>query len=474
MANDNETDPLDRWLSQQAPPLPPPPGTFELITKRARRRRVRKALISVTSAAVVAAAVGIAVPLSMTLHLSPKPTDANLAAGSATPSTHGSQSAPGAASTQPAKPTPSKPTASGSASQGQATGGYLPPNFRPTSVTWDSTSTGWVLGPAGTPGKCANANPDVCTSVARTGDGGQTWHGLPAPNTIGVTGLRFLNATYGWAFGPELWATDNGGAEWHRVNTGGLTVTDLETLDGRAYALFATCGTPPGGTGTSIADCTSYTLKTATAGSGDWTPVSGVPAGLTGGASPSAAVIELAVATQATQATDYLIAPDGTLYAGPADGGPWHSVSTVPCPPSLVPGGVLANGQPLDVMLTQLGTASPGVARLGLACSLPEDPQGYATVAYISNDGGATWTKQSGVGTSGTAFLGQAKSLTSIGTDGTLILATSTGIYRLPLGATQWQRATVSDPPGHAGFTFVGMTSPAQGVALAPGQTKIW
>lgn len=484
MADNNEPDPLDRWLNQQVQPLPPPPGTFELITKRARRRRVRKTLISVASAAAVVAAIGVAVPLSTTLHLSPKPTDANMAAGSVTPSTHGSHSISGTSTPQPTKTAAGESTAASSAGQGRATGGYLPPNFRPTSVTWDSTSTGWVLGPAGTPGKCANVNPDVCTSVARTGDGGQTWHGLPAPDTVGVTGLRFLNASYGWAFGSQLWATNDGGATWHPVNTGGLAVTDLETIDGRAYALFATCATPAGGTAATVTDCTSYTLKTATAGSDDWTPVSGVPASL-GSGNAAAAVIELAGATQTTQATGYLIAPDGTLYAGPADGGAWHSVSTVPCPPSLVPEGALNNGQPLDVMLAPLGTASsgtgspgtvsPSTGRLALVCSLPQDPQGYASVAYVSNDGGATWTKQSNVGTSGTSWLGQAQSLTSISTDGTLILATSTGIYRLPLGTTRWQPASVSDPPaGHAGFSFVGMTSPTQGVALAPGQTSIW
>ena len=65
MPADNELDPLDRWLNQQVRPLPPPPGTFELISKRARRRRVRKAVISVAGAAAVAAAVGVAVPVGM-------------------------------------------------------------------------------------------------------------------------------------------------------------------------------------------------------------------------------------------------------------------------------------------------------------------------------------------------------------------------------------------------------------------------
>ena len=87
------------------------------------------------------------------------------------------------------------------------------------------------------------------------------------PGATGVTGLRFLNATYGWAFGPELWATDDGGERWHQVNTGDASVTDLETASGRAFALFADCAPPAGTTGDTIANCTSYTLETASAGS---------------------------------------------------------------------------------------------------------------------------------------------------------------------------------------------------------------
>lgn len=478
MPADNELDPLDRWLNQQVQPLPPPPGTFELISKRARRRRIRRTVASVASVGVVAAAIAVAVPLSMSLHLTTTPANGTLAGAAPTsPSVPGSQSPLASASTALTSPV-------ASATAAKPTGGYLPPNLQPTSVTWDSASTGWVLGPAGTPGQCDNANPDVCTSVARTADGGRTWHGLPAPSTTDVTGLRFLNATYGWAFGPQLWATDDGGEQWHQVNTGGLAVTDLETLDGRAFALFASCAALPADAGPDLGDCTSYTLETASAGSDDWTPVSGVPASLSSGASPGGALIELSgaeqapQATRAPQATGYLIAPDGTLYAGPVSGGAWHSVSTVPCAPSLVPGRV----QPQDVMLAPMdtgfsSTASSTTGSLALVCSLPDDPKGFATVAYVSTDGGKTWTKQAAVGTSGTSWLGQARSLTAIATgSGTLVLATSSGIYRLPLGATRWQRASLQGAAAPAdGFSYVGMTTPTQGVALgSPAQNEVW
>jgi hypothetical protein len=473
MPVDNDHDPLDRWLGEQVRPLPPPPGTFELITRRARRRKVRKALISVASAAAVAAAVGIAVPVGMSLNVGPPSANGQVAAGER-PASSAAQSSLSSRADQTAGSTTAPATSpAANATTGKAATGYLPPNFTPVSVTWDSLSTGWVMGPAGTPGQCANANPDICTSIARTDDGGQTWHGLPAPDTIspggstGVTGLRFLNASDGWAFGPELWATSDGGESWHKVDTGGAAVTDLETSNGSAFALFGDCPS----TGATLTGCTSYTLMTAAAGSDQWTRVAGVPAGLTAGrGAAGSAVLTLAGPTSATVATGYLVAPDGTLYAGPLDGGTWHQAGTLPCKP----GSAAAGGLPSQLWLTPAGPASSGADRLGLVCT----GTGAGSVAYLSANGGASWTKQTAPGT---AHLGQPESLTALN-DGTLILATETssgaagGIYVLSPGASQWRRSTLSDPSEAAhGFSYVGMTSTTQGVALSGGTVHaVW
>jgi hypothetical protein len=477
MPADNELDPLDRWLNQQVQPLPPPPGTFELITKRARHRKIRKAVLSVASAAVVAAAIGVAVPLSTTLHLTTTSAGTNVSAeGSVTPAPAGSQSVPGHTAQEPDSAAASSQAGPGAASAG-ASRSYLPPNYVPSSVTWDSTSTGWVMGPAGTPGRCANKNPDICTSVARTDDGGQTWQGLPAPDTggpetsTGVTGLRFLNASYGWAFGPELWATDNGAENWHKVDTGGSAVTDLETTDGRAYALFGDCDA----TGDTIAECTSYTLKTARAGSGTWAPVAGVPSGLSlGTGQRGSAVIELNGAAGKEPATGYLVAPDGTLYAGPLDGTAWHEVVKLPC----TPGTANSDGLPSGLMLTADGTTAAGTTRLALVCSQVATGD---TSLYLSTDNGTTWAQQTNV--KSTPATSVPQSLTAL-PDGTLILAaipgggqSGGGIYLLSPGATQWRAATLSDPSGKTfGFSYVGMTSATQGVALGgdPDLNAIW
>ena len=484
MPADDEFDPmepLDRWLGQPVRLLPPPPGTLELVTKRARRRKIRKITITAVSTAVVAAAVAVAVPAGLALHLGGSPSRGSMVAA-------GSTANPASATPGSRTPSPEKPgkTASRSAapfaratppalsSPAAAAPAPVPANFVPSSVTWVSTSTGWVIGQAGTPGSCANVNPDVCTSVARTDDGGQTWQGVHAPDTTapsgtnGVNGLRFLNGTYGWAFGPQLWATTDGGASWQRENTGGLTVTDLETVNGRAYALFGRC---PAATPTSIVvvDCTSYTLETTTAGSDAWTPVSGVPAGLSAGGTQAAgstqdgsSVIEL------TGTTGYLVAPDGSLYAGPVDGTAWHRVSALPCEPG--PG--TNDGLPKQLMLAPAGYTASGGTRLAAVCA-QSAPAGETASVWMSGDGGASWAN---AGPSGVSGLGDLASLAAT-SDGTLILATSSGLYTLPLGAASWQAATLSNPAGKTyGFSYVGMTAPTQGVAIGgdPWLHAIW
>ena len=464
MPADHELDPLDRWLNEQARPLPPPSGTFELITKRARRRKVRKAVLSLASVAAVAAAVGVAVPVGMSLHLTPAPTSVSMAAGSsatasATPSppeTESSSSEPSPSASRTAAASPS------SSSPGPATAaaGYLPPDFRPYSVTWDSLSTGWIIGPAGTPGQCDNPDPDICTSVARTVDGGQTWHGLPAPNTgspdgpAGVSGIRFLDGVNGWAFGPELWATHDGGETWTKVTTGGQRVTDLETAGDRAYALFAQCGGPD--SASFADDCTSYTLMTAVKDSDQWSAVGAATSGLRDQGAATSGMIAL------LGTTGYLAAPDGTLYSGSL-GSPWQQAGTLPCQPGKPqPSGLPAVADVALISATTLATVCPG------------DTPGAPKV-YTSTDSGKTWTPVT-AGWTGVTSDDPPTSFAAT-SSGTLLLATHQGIYLLPAGTTHWEASSASGSQAPAGgFGYVGMTSSKQGVALPedPGLHAIW
>ena len=359
MHADDERDPLDRWLSQQAQPLPPPPGTFELITRRARRRKLRKLAVTVVSAAAVAAAVAIAVPVGLNLHLSsPSTRGANVADGGRSTGP-GTQSPNGSGS--PVKTSSPSPSATHSATAPSGQAHPVPANFQPTSVTFVSSQAAWVIGQAGTPGTCANKDAYICTSIARTDNAGQSWQGGPAPDTAGPSGatgvsaIRFLNDTLRLGLRPRAVGHRTTGAPpGPRSTPRGARVTDLETSGGRAYALWANgCSTPSGGSSSAFAaGCTSYTLMTATAGSGDWTPVGQATSGLTNGGAPTSAVLAL------TGSNGYLLAPDGTLYSG-SIGGTWSRVGTSACEP-----GAAAGRRAPERRAAGAGQLGPAVDRL--------------------------------------------------------------------------------------------------------------
>jgi hypothetical protein len=458
MRADNDQDPLDHWLNQQVQPLPPPPGTFELITRRARGRKLRRLAVTVVSAAAVAAAVAVAVPVGLHLRLTTPSSTGQVAAGPGSPT---STAKPLTNRTATRIKTPS-PTPSGTHPAAKPSGGPVPPNFQPSSVTFDSAQTGWVIGQAGTPGTCANKDPVICTSIARTDNAGQSWRGGRAPDTsgpsgpTGVSGIRFLNGTYGWAFGPELWATDDGGNTWNGVSTDGQRVTDLETSHGTAYALFATCAGNRSATAFAQ-DCTSYTLMTAAAGSNVWKAVGVATNGLANGGAATSAVLDL------WDTTGYLLAPDGTLYSGPI-GGAWSRVSTAPCRP----GAAQANGLP---RVAQLALASS--AQLSIACNQPSAATPPAV--WGSDDGGAQWTQLPAGQWSDFSNLSAFGVATSLAAapNGNLMLATTTGIYVLSTETGRWtpSNATGTQAP-QGGFSYVGMTTNEQGVAV-PADTSL-
>ena len=435
-------DDLDAWLGERIEPLPPPPGTFDLIKRRARRRKLRNLAITATSAAaIVAAAVTVPQVVSLPV-LSPNPTT-SVAAGqssAATPASSTPAAVPSTAVSSAAKAAP------------------VPPDFQPTSVTFVGQRTGWVIGQAGTPGHCAT---QYCTSLARTDNAGQSWTGVPAPLTgepdgaTGVGQVRFLNLANGWAFGPELFATHDGGHTWTRIDTHGLRVTGLETVGSRAFAVWASCT----GTGQAFAaSCTSFTLYSSPAGGDDWTPVGAATTGLTNGNANGAVSLAL------TGSRGYLLAPDGTLYAGPVDGtAAWTRAGSLASSCSV--GTALPSGQPSGALL---GAAN--ASDLIVACTSPGSGDAEAKHIFSSPNGGVSWLQMGAAPTAGTAFSLAASPQESV------VLATDKGIELLPKGEIAWRMAALKAAVPNGGFSFVGMTTADQGVALPsdPSSGTVW
>jgi photosystem II stability/assembly factor-like uncharacterized protein len=439
-------DDLDAWLKAQVRPLPPPPGTFELIRKRARRRKLTRAVVTAAGAAAVIAIIA-AVPtlLIPRLQLGPGPTQSGAQAGQ-------TQDA------SPAHPSASPPTPS------PTSAAALPPvpaNFAATSVTFIGTLTGWVLGQAGVPGHCPIVAQD-CTSIARTDDGGASWYGVHAPVTgapdgpAGVSQIRFLDRNDGWAFGPELYATHDGGQTWARISTAGLRVTALEARGDRAFAVWAQCT----GNGSYFAVyCTSFAVYSAAAGGNDWVPVAGATAAISPGSTTGSASLLL------TGTRGYLLTPGGDLVSGPVSGqGAWQRLVAAPAGAACTPGAAQPNGQPAAEMLAATGPSGLVLVCPGLAAA---GSQPNKTV-YTSADGGTKWQlagRPPAVGT-----------VTSVaGTPaGAIVLATSVGIEVSTDGGATWTAAGGARPAG--GFAFVGMTTSSQGVAVPadPSQHAVW
>jgi photosystem II stability/assembly factor-like uncharacterized protein len=443
-------DDIDAWLSERIEPLSPPPGTFELIKRKARRRKYRKLAITAGSAAVIVAAA-VTVPQVVNLPvLNPNPTAAPIGAQTSQSPHSAGQSAFGKASPATSSAVPAGPAP-------------VPGNFRPTSVTFVGPRTGWVIGQALTPGHCAT---QFCTSVARTDDAGRTWAGRPAPMAgaaAGATGLsqiRFLNLEDGWAYGPQLYATHDGSKTWAPVDTGGLRVTALETVGDRVFALWASCT----GNGPAYAvNCTRFTLYSAPAGGGAWAPVGSSTTGLTDGAASEAAELVL------TGTRGYLLAPGGALYAGPVDGGgPWKQVSTLvsSCPV----GQARADGQPTGALLGAVNSRDLLLACASASSGANPSVSTQQKFIYSSPDGGVSWRQLSTAPSAGVAFGLAASPKESV------VLATDQGIDLLPSGETSWQTATLRGGGPAGGFGYIGMTTDEQGIALPadPSAGTVW
>jgi hypothetical protein len=225
-------------------------------------------------------------------------------------------------------------------------------------------------------------------------------------------------------------------------------VTDLETLDGQVFALWARCA----GRGPDFAsDCTSFSLHTAQVG-GAWRRVGGA-AGLTaGGTATSASLILVGGAAPVpADATGYVLAPDGRVLSGKLSDSAWTTAGTARC----APGAARPDGQPSGAQL------AAGSGKLYLLCAATTSTQaGRSGALYASSDGGKTWQLLPQLPNAG-----KPASLAA-GAGGLVVIATSEGIEVSRDGGASWQVTLPAGqgPPG--GFSYVGMTDASHGVAV--------
>jgi photosystem II stability/assembly factor-like uncharacterized protein len=300
-------------------------------------------------------------------------------------------------------PTTAAPTAS-PASQGPL-GGPVPKGFVPLSVSFVSTQTGWALGNT-------TCSKPTCTSVVRTRDGGKTWKGTPAP--VGATSqIRFVDVLHGYAFGNDLFSTDDGGAHWTRLPTTGR-VASLEVGHGKVWAVEA---------GQVLSGSVGGVLK----------PFMDLPKGVSGSVVLHGAYVYVALAKidQASTGPSVVVSQDGS-----------HSFTrlAVPCSDSQIP---------------YLAAASD--THLSLVCQENEGAAGQQPKHYFTSvDAGAHWSPKRA---DPAQIVGTTLAATSTAT---FVGNSRTGLEVTRDGGTTWTSSLRSD----SGCTYVGFVSSTLGEAL--------
>ena len=436
-------DPVEAWLSSDVELLPPPPGTYQRVRRVARRRKAVRTMGAAAGAAVIVAAAAVLPQVAG--NLMPGSTNPDRAGGGTSARRH-----PGLRTSEPAaRPSPTSRTlrSGGRPLISTAPGAGPGPGFEPTSVTFVGPLTGAVIGHAGS--SCGGP----CTVVAGTHDYGASWTTIGAPpatppnGSSGVAQIRFLGLHNGWAFGPALYATHDGGHTWKEITGLGGRVIDLATVGHRAFAVVGTgCG------GTNYwENCAGFSLLSAAASSDSWQPVPGV--------STTSQVVPGGL--QLSSRYGYLVT-NGLLYAGPVTGGGWHPVpaSSATAPPCLTP-----SSGPGPWLIATSDTT------LYLACTIsrPNASPSTALSLYSSADQGRTWRARGAVPVTGTA------TSLAVTQAGQLVLATTAGMYYSAAGQT-WRAARLDVPALADGFRFVGMTTDTLGVAVpaSPGRHELF
>jgi photosystem II stability/assembly factor-like uncharacterized protein len=332
----------------------------------------------------------------------------------------------------------------------------------PASASFVSGTTGWLLG---------LASPGASRIVlCRTADGGHHWSPVPAPpaplayrSTGGsspaistepdaVSRAVFADQRDGWAFGPGLWATHDGGVHWHRIGTSGAIVAKLTATPGRVVAVFSRQGG------------TMFTAYTSPAEADGWRPVPG------GSGAGGAAAPDLAVSGRTGYlASDHAPLPGSPamLLTGPADGSARWQRYPLPCAGSMVVAVTAATGPGSGVACAGVGfhptptrvyrSVSRGRTWQRLADLVLEDSVGSVSAApdgtilvsgqysgvLVSSDRGQSWHPVSAVDDSEAVQGGGIVTAVMVTDQLGFAVVTSAAFWLTHDGGRTWTQVTV-------------------------------
>jgi hypothetical protein len=324
------------------------------------------------------------------------------------------------------------------------------------SASFVSPSAGWLL---------ATPCPSCRTVVMRkTTDGGRTWTAVPAPDAppadqstppaTAVGTILFTSAGTGWAFGPALWQTGDGGGTWRKMSVPG-PVRDLAAAGNRVLAVTNRCGAS---TGASTGAC-RFQVYSAALGSDDWRAVPGAAGSddqqaVPGAVGPGSARL---VVSDGVGYVFAVAAGQGrpVLLAGPVNGSArWRPV---PDPCVAASSGALA--------------AAPG-GWLFLGCGGEPGVGEQVKAAWLSGNGGHSWHQVARPPSGG--YLGGA----SMSSGGTIFLfGARMNLYVSPDRGRGWLSPTLPNAAGGAGFPLTGLViTGTRGFAFEAGldQQQVW
>ena len=333
------------------------------------------------------------------------------------------------AASQHTTPKPAATTTSAQAPQTQAPAAWntpIPAHFAPQSFTAIGELTWWLLGPA----PCVAGAGGPCGAIIRTTDGGRNFTAVPTPQASLTTSasqgsaysqLGFADNQNGYAYGPALYATHNGGRTWVHVNVGG-TVTALAISNGQAYAV--------------VSSTAGGKLMRSPVGHDNWTAVAAA-----GAVSGGLWVQGSEVITQSSAGTGV----GGNVLVS-HDGGSTFTPSAAPSP-----------GFPC-----QFSAPEPPV--VWAAC-----PTGTESGVWRSSDNGAHFTIAAGTGTSlhlanSAPFAAASSSTAVVGAQPMMYRSDNSGALWSPVGPSgvaQWAYLGFTDATHGVGLGYVGSLTPA-------------